>query len=285
MNSTILLVEDENLIALNETRTIHKHGYEVRRASTGEEAVEIVENDPQITLVLMDIDLGEGIDGTEAAERILEIQEVPIVFLTGHSEKEYVDRVKEISDYGYVLKNSGEFVLIESIKNAFTLFDTKMQLKNEIEDHKDTEEELDTIYQHTPLLMVLLDEDRRVKRANTYVSEYTETAAEELVEKRVGEVLRCLHHLDDPQGCGYGPSCENCTIRQTVKETFRRQRGFREIEAHFPLLDDGGETTLIFLFSTAYVLLRSGPRAVVSFEDVTRQRSTEKELEECRKTG
>jgi len=122
MSSKILLVEDEALIAMPEAKMLEKHGYEVVTAYKGEKAVEAVDNDPEISLILMDIDLGKGIDGTEAAEKILERHDIPIVFLTSHSEKEYVERVRKITNYGYVLKNSGEFVLIESIYMAFNLF-------------------------------------------------------------------------------------------------------------------------------------------------------------------
>src|SRR6056297_3007206 len=86
---------------------------------------------PEISLILMDIDLGKGMDGTEAAEKILESHELPIVFLTSHSEKEYVNRVKKITNYGYVLKNSGEFVLIEAIYMAFSLYEAHKELQNQ----------------------------------------------------------------------------------------------------------------------------------------------------------
>ncbi|HUX50403.1 MAG TPA: PAS domain S-box protein [Spirochaetia bacterium] len=120
---TILLVEDEAITALAESVTISSFGYAVISARSGEQAVEITGSEQSIDLVLMDIDLGPGIDGPEAARRILEIKHLPVMFLTGHSEKEYVDRVKKISRYGYVLKNSGDFVLRSSIEMAFELFD------------------------------------------------------------------------------------------------------------------------------------------------------------------
>ncbi len=125
----ILLVEDEALIALSEIKTLEKHGYEVITACSGEKAVETATQDTGISLVLMDIDLGSGIDGTEAAEQILKKRSLPIVFLTSHSEREYVERVKRITSYGYVLKSSGEFVLIESITMALQLFHSHEELK------------------------------------------------------------------------------------------------------------------------------------------------------------
>lgn len=66
-HSRILLVEDEAIIALNEKMVLEKHGHDVVIVYSGEDAVERVGEDPDLTLVLMDIDLGAGIDGTEAA--------------------------------------------------------------------------------------------------------------------------------------------------------------------------------------------------------------------------
>ncbi len=140
MHKKILLVEDEVLIAMDEAQTIKKHGYEVVTAHAGEKAKEMVEQDPDISLILMDIDLGKGIDGTQAAKAILEKHEIPIVFLTSHTEREYVDKVKQITRYGYVLKNSGEFVLIESINMAFELFQAHIKLEKEKEASKQNEE-------------------------------------------------------------------------------------------------------------------------------------------------
>lgn len=118
----ILLVEDERLVALSEKRVLEKHGFLVETAHSGESATEQVRIGATPDLILMDIDLGEGMDGTETARWILAQVDLPIVFLTGHAEREMVDRVKGITRYGYVLKGSGEFVLIESVNMAFELF-------------------------------------------------------------------------------------------------------------------------------------------------------------------
>lgn len=143
MAKKILLVEDEALIALNETRILQSHGFEVVTCHRGEESVEAVRGDPDISLVLMDVDLGEGIDGTEAARRILKIRELPVIFLTSHSEKEYVDRVRRITRYGYVLKNSGEFVLRQSIQTAYELFETKMKAQQHLEESLEANREME----------------------------------------------------------------------------------------------------------------------------------------------
>jgi PAS domain S-box-containing protein len=126
----ILLVEDEAIIALGEAETIRRFGYDVIIGNSGEDAVKIALGDTAVGLILMDIDLGKGIDGTEAARRILSERDVPIVFLTSHSEKEMVEKVRGITRYGYVIKNSGDFVLQSSIEMAFELFEALKQAKD-----------------------------------------------------------------------------------------------------------------------------------------------------------
>jgi PAS domain S-box-containing protein len=122
-------VEDEAVIAMAEERTLGEHGFRVTTTVSGEAALEEVANNRDIDLVLMDIDLGDQPDGTVVAEEILRLRELPVVFLTSHSEKEMVERVRKVTRYGYVLKSSGEFVLIEAVRMALELFATHKELE------------------------------------------------------------------------------------------------------------------------------------------------------------
>lgn len=118
----LLLVEDQAIIAMAEAEMLRRHGFAVETALSGGEAVEIATRETRIDLVLMDINLGAGMDGTTAAERILEHRDMPIVFLTAYSDEETVRRVRDITRYGFVVKNSGDFVLVSSIEMALELF-------------------------------------------------------------------------------------------------------------------------------------------------------------------
>lgn len=143
----ILLVEDEAILAMGTVAMLRERGYEVEHLYTGESAVARVtdvdasragDNDnasragdhasPRIDLVLMDINLGEGKSGTVAAREILSRREIPIVFLSSHTEKTIVESTEEISSYGYVVKNSGITVLDASIRMAFRLFEARMSV-------------------------------------------------------------------------------------------------------------------------------------------------------------
>lgn len=127
---TILLVEDEVIIALMEVKQLEKEGYKVIHVEDGNQAIDMVnEKRDQIDLILMDIDLGNGIDGTQAAKEILKSHDIPIVFLSARVEKEVVQKQKN-----YILwlcsKNSGIIVIDASIKMAFKLYEANKKQKD-----------------------------------------------------------------------------------------------------------------------------------------------------------
>lgn len=162
----ILLVEDEAFIALSEKKSLESYGYRVIIASSGESAIEFAGREGGIDLILMDIDLGRGIDGTEAAGRILESHDIPIVFLSSHSEREVVEKTEKISSYGYVLKNSSITVLDASIKMAFKLFDAFRKERLKEAALAKSERLFAAIFDANPMSMQILDKDGCTLKTN-----------------------------------------------------------------------------------------------------------------------
>lgn len=121
----ILIVEDEPLLAMTQQKTLERIGYISEVARTGEHAIEKCSNGCEADLILMDINLGPGIDGTEAAKEILSKKDIPIVFHSSHQEPEIVEKTEKITSYGYVVKGSSVTVLDASIKMAFKLHEAK----------------------------------------------------------------------------------------------------------------------------------------------------------------
>lgn len=132
-SKTILLVEDEAIIALSVSMTLKKFGFAVLVAANGEKAVAAADAHPDIGLILMDINLGKGMDGTEAARAILAKHALPIVFHSSHTEPDVVEKTEGISSYGYIVKNSGETVLLASIKMAFRLWASEEKFRGAFE--------------------------------------------------------------------------------------------------------------------------------------------------------
>lgn len=104
---TVLLVEDEPLIAMAEKSQLEKEGFHVAVVGTGEEAIEYVRENEDVELVLMDFDLGAGMNGVAAAEQIIRYRDVPVVFLSSRTEREIEHHAKRIAASGYVRKGAG----------------------------------------------------------------------------------------------------------------------------------------------------------------------------------
>jgi PAS domain S-box-containing protein len=176
-NKTILLVEDQILVSLNEKKTLEKEGFHVLLASNGEEAIQIVtKNLSTIDLILMDIDLGDDIDGTLVANKILKIRELPIVFLTAHLDKALIEKTEKVASYGYVIKSSEINILLNAIKMALRLFN----LKQEMQVHID---EINELYNHAPCGYQTLDESGTILRMNQTLLDWLGYSAEEVIGK------------------------------------------------------------------------------------------------------
>jgi PAS domain S-box-containing protein len=165
-NKFVLLVEDELILALSCSKIIESWGYRVETANTGEEAVRKATTGAPPDLILMDIDLGPGIKGSDAASAILASIDVPIVFLTSHAEREMVERVKGITRYGYVIKNSGDFVLRSSIEMAFELFDSHLDIKNKMAALRESETLYRMLLENSIDAIYLLDFEGAVINVN-----------------------------------------------------------------------------------------------------------------------
>jgi DNA-binding NarL/FixJ family response regulator len=114
----ILIVEDEIVTAHAIKDCLSAAGYHVVGIfSTAEEAVQAVSNfEPD--LVLMDIKLqGEG-DGVTASHAIHTHADVPVVYLTAHSDAQTVKRALHSKPYGYVLKPFREEELLNTVEQA-----------------------------------------------------------------------------------------------------------------------------------------------------------------------
>ena len=112
----VLLVEDEIIIAAAEKMNLEEMGYLVTHCMTGEQSVKHVGECHSIQYVLMDVNLGRGIDGIEAAKRILEIRNIPIVFFSSCSENEIAERMGSCGYSGCVSKFSGAAEVDKAIK-------------------------------------------------------------------------------------------------------------------------------------------------------------------------
>jgi len=141
-----------------------------------------------------------------------------------------------------------------------------------------SERELAAIYDHAPLIMVLVDNERRVRRANKLALEFANRSEDEIIGLRGGEALRCLNSLDDPRGCGFGTVCQTCNVRNTVLDTFDSEKGINNINASLPFNFNDKRVELELLVSTVPIKISGELLVLVTINDITELKKAEESL-------
>lgn len=195
-NKTILLVEDEIVIALQERLWLEREGYEIKHVTTGEDAIKILnENSVQIDLILMDINLGSGMAGTEVAIRIQDLHDIPLLFLSSHTEKDIVSLTEEITSYGYVVKGSGETVLLASVKMAFRLHHSQKEVKLKEENYQRISEKLDVTLNSIGDGVIATDLQGQVVLINPVAANLCGIKEDDALGKPLNEVFRIINAM------------------------------------------------------------------------------------------
>jgi len=147
---------------------------------------------------------------------------------------------------------------------------------------RDREEELEAIYEHAPLILLLVDGERRVQKANRQAELFAASSLTDILGCRAGEALRCLNSMEDARGCGFGPSCDHCLFRRAISDTIETGRGQHQVEMTFMAASRDAAQRHTFLLSTTRLNLRGRPMALATMQDITSRKQAEEALQQAR---
>ena len=274
----ILFVEDLPSDTELAERVLQKEGlhFSSIRVDTEKEFIKALE-EFQPDLIISDYSM-PGFDGMKALKISLKKDPaLPFIILTGSMNEETAVDCMKVGATDYVIKGHLKklpFAIKEALEQK-KIWSAKEEAERENREHQ---EELEAIYQNSPLMMILLDKARRVRKINGFAVESLGRFSEKLIGRRIGEVLRCLHALDDPKGCGFGSFCGQCTIRRTVEDAFETGHNHQNIEADLTFSINGKEVESTFLFSTTKLAIGKQPMVLVSILDITERKQMEEAI-------
>jgi two-component system cell cycle sensor histidine kinase/response regulator CckA len=114
----ILIVEDEGIVAENIASRLLKNGYRVAGiAESAEEALASIP-DSKPDLVLMDIHIKGALDGIETTRRLRDLFDIPVIYLTAHTDPQTIDRAKTTGGFGFLTKPIDHRTLATTIEMA-----------------------------------------------------------------------------------------------------------------------------------------------------------------------
>lgn len=192
----ILVVEDESIVAMDIKHRAESLGYMVTDVTpSGEEALELVKV-KRPDLILMDIVLKGKIDGIEAAQRIHDEFDIPVLYLTAYSDEETLKRAKITEPFGYIIKPFEDRELHSSVEIAIYKHEMERKLK-------ESEKWLSTTLESIGDAVIATDKEGNIIFMNPVARKVTGWNPDEAIGKTLLDVFRIINEetgipLEDP---------------------------------------------------------------------------------------
>ncbi|MEW6220895.1 MAG: response regulator [Thermodesulfobacteriota bacterium] len=256
----ILVVEDEAIIAKHLQKRLQRMGYRVPSlVASGEEAVAVAEAS-RPDLVLMDIILGGAMDGIEAARQIWQRCDIPVIYLTAHTDDNTLERAKETGPFGYITKPFEDKELGITIQMALYKHRMERQLK-------EREGWLSTTLRSIGDAVIATDAQARVSFMNPVAQRLTGWSLAEAGGRPLAEVLKIIDGETGEAG--------ECPATRVIRDKAVVSLGYHRLRAR-----DGEEIPIDD--SAAPIQNDQGAilGVVIVFSDITKRRQAEEEREQ-----
>ena len=156
-------------------------------------------------------------------------------------------------------------------------------LKRAEDELRASQSALQAISDGAPVMICVLDEQRRVLTGNLAFREASGWPGPEAASDRACGVLGCINALDHPDGCGFGPRCAECRLRRAIADTIETGTPHRDVECEVTLLQHGKRRDAVLLASTNPFDLSGRRRLVLCLIDITERRSLEARLRQSQR--
>ena len=143
---------------------------------------------------------------------------------------------------------------------------------------------LRAVFDVVNVAMVLIDENGAVQRVNDTVSRWTGRSLAALGDVQPGDLLGCIHALDNSAGCGKTPHCAECPIRNTFERVLRTGQPLHDVEADVILAVDGKQVRLCVEASADPLFLDGRRHVVLALNNITERKTRENELHRLNRT-
>ena len=117
-NVSVLIIEDEGVVAHDIARRLRKLGYDVAGIKTSSDQALDYLSIHTPDLILCDIIIDGPMDGIAVAEEVFSHKNIPLIFLTALSDKPTLERAKKVLPYGYIVKPFNNHDLSTAIELA-----------------------------------------------------------------------------------------------------------------------------------------------------------------------
>ncbi|MGB2863779.1 MAG: ATP-binding protein [Sedimentisphaerales bacterium] len=269
----VLLIEDNKLDCMAFKRFVEdeKLLYDLTAVRSISEAKDILGSE-QFDIIVSDYSLRDG----TALDILNSVKHIPIILITGAADEQVAITAWRAGAYDYLPKDLNRKYLRavpKTIENTIK--------RKKVEDALDRRQQnLEAIFHAAPVRMLLIDENMIVVRANDTIRRMLNREYPQIVNQPIGLTLGCVNSTDDKKGCGFGPACAECLLKNAMSSVLDSGKSVQEIEIHPTLQMDNEQITPWFCISVEPVMIDGCKCLIVAMDDITERKRAEEELKE-----
>jgi PAS domain S-box-containing protein len=148
--------------------------------------------------------------------------------------------------------------------------------ENKIKQHA---ENLTAIFDSSPSVLALVDQDLSVEMINRKGSELVGKKKETLSGIICGKVFNCQNSFNG-DGCGNNHPCSNCPLRTRISSTYETGKHHIEEEGQMTFILNDHKTVMDVLISTALLEIGDNKKVLLSLTDISKQKQIERSLKQ-----
>ncbi len=254
----ILIVDDEpGLLNLARIFLEMEEGLKVTTALSAAQALELIAAN-HFDAIVSDYQM-PGMDGIALLKEVRSRHiGAPFVLFTGRGREDVAIAALNSGADFYVQKGGDPKSQFAELWNA---------IKYSIH-RKEAEELVQSIVNNAPLMIMIVDKERRIQTFNKAMLEFTRTTPGELLGLRCGPAFSCVHSIENSQGCGYSSHCDQCRLWGAIQRTISDGERCLRVETDFST-GEKADAKIILLVSTAPIRAYGKKLALVFLEDFT----------------
>lgn len=172
---------------------------------------------------------------------------------------------------------NGENIGIEGVARDITLRKIAQQSLHE------RTNELNTIFDNAPVMLMLVDDSGRVLNINRAATRFSDRNSGTIMNNLGSEVLKCINAYQEKKDCGKSENCSSCTINNTLRKTFDTKSDQKQVEGSLLVKTNGDYEERHFLISTSFIDADNKQRALISLDDITEIKETQEEIKKLMK--
>ncbi len=283
-----LVIDDDRDLLEGMVRILLRDGHRVITASTGTEGVRLaLEQRPDMAIIDVTLPDMHGIAVCRQIQAGTQLGIIDIILISSTNIAaedqakgfnagvcEYITRPLPNREF---LARVNARLKEKQIRDSLTLDrDEAREISDQEKTYRiDLEEELQTIFLHAPVCLFLTDGNARLLKANPALAKIFGGDVPSKIGAPCGIAFDCSYNADHSEGCGSGPHCATCCVRNAITVTFSTGMSHIQVQSYLNCRQGDQIVERIVSFSTSLVTVSGDKRVFVCMEDITDRRRNE----------